>query len=57
MGDRSLYDTLDESGVSAPSGLFRIEVEDEGVELEFPGWFSVPDEEEDMNLMLVPAIS
>jgi hypothetical protein len=38
VGDRSLYDALDELGVSGGSGLFRIEVEDGGAELKVGGW-------------------
>jgi hypothetical protein len=40
VGDRSLDDAPDELGVSGGSSLFRIEVEDGGAELEFPGWIS-----------------
>jgi hypothetical protein len=45
VGDRSLDDALCQFGVSISSGLFKIEIEDDGVELRFPGLVSVPDGE------------
>jgi hypothetical protein len=54
--DRLLHDALDGFGVSASSSLFRIEVEDGGVELKFPGWTYVygrGNGEEDLELSLV----
>jgi hypothetical protein len=38
IGHRFLDDALDEFGVRGSSSLFRIEVEDGGVELKVPGW-------------------
>jgi hypothetical protein len=37
IGDRSLEDALHEFRVAPGSSFFRIEVEDRGMELEFPG--------------------
>jgi hypothetical protein len=51
--DRSMDDALYELGVSTSSGLFEIEVEDGGVELQFPGWVSVPADERNLHLTLV----
>jgi hypothetical protein len=53
LGDRSLDDALKEFEVRASSSLFRIDVEDGGVQLEFAGWISIPDGEEDVYLTLV----
>jgi hypothetical protein len=58
LGDGSLDDALEEFGVSEGSGLFRLEVDDGGAELNLPGWISVyvdrddPDEEEARDLQL-----
>jgi hypothetical protein len=41
LGDRSPVAALDEFGVIVNSSLFRIEIEDEGVELKFPGWDNI----------------
>jgi hypothetical protein len=41
IGDRSPVAALDEFGVIVNSSLFRIEIEDEGVELKFPGWDNI----------------
>jgi hypothetical protein len=48
-----LDDALDEFGVSTASGLFGIEVEDCGVELEFPGWSWMDGDDEDSPLTLI----
>jgi hypothetical protein len=53
ISDQSLDDALNRVGVSFSSGLFRIEVEDGGDELTFPGWISLADGEGDMQLTLV----
>jgi hypothetical protein len=56
VGDRSLDDALEEFGVSVRSSLFRIDVGDEGVEMQFAGWArdSVPDDDGNLHLTLVP---
>jgi hypothetical protein len=41
IANRSLDEALDEFGVSATSSLFRIEIEDGGVELNLSGWISL----------------
>jgi hypothetical protein len=53
VGDRSLEDALEEFGVIAGSTLFRIDVEDGGVELEFPGWVSVCDGDKALRLSVL----
>jgi hypothetical protein len=53
VGGRSLDDALEEIGVRESSSLFRIDIDDVGVELEFPGWVSVPDGEGSFPLTLV----
>jgi hypothetical protein len=53
IGDRSLDDALGQCGVSADSSLFRIEVDDGGVELQIPGWVSAQDDDDDSLWMLV----
>jgi hypothetical protein len=53
LGDRSLDDGLEGIGVTINSGLFRIEVEDGGMELEFPGWTSASVGEGHLHLTLV----
>jgi hypothetical protein len=53
IGDRLLDDALDDIGVSTGSGLFRIGVQDDGVELKFAGWVSLPVNEGDLHLTLV----
>jgi hypothetical protein len=39
--DRQLDDLLCEFGMRTSSGLFRIDIEDEDVDLKFPGWISI----------------
>jgi hypothetical protein len=51
VGDRSLDDALEEFGLS--SGVIKIEVEDGGVEVKFPGWVSLPFGKGDLDLTLV----
>jgi hypothetical protein len=53
VGYRSLDEALDEFGVSASSSLFRIDVEDGGVELNIAGWVLVDGGEGDLRLTLV----
>jgi hypothetical protein len=54
IGYRSLDDALYEFGVIASSSLFGIDIEDGGVELEFPEWVSISgDGEGDFQLTLV----
>jgi hypothetical protein len=53
IGDVILDEALDQIGFADISGLFRIEVNDEGVDLEFPGWISVG--EGDSTLVLIQA--
>jgi hypothetical protein len=53
IGDRFRDDALDEFGVRGSSSLFRIEVEDGGVELKFPGWSHVYGDEADSEWSLV----
>jgi hypothetical protein len=43
LGGRPLDEGLDSIGFKEISSLLRIEVEDGGVDLEFPGWISVGD--------------
>jgi hypothetical protein len=57
VGDLSLDEVLNELGVSGRSGLFRIEVEDGGEELNFPGWVSWGDGEGEFHLTLVRHLS
>jgi hypothetical protein len=53
LGDRRLDDALDEFGVSVNSSLFRIDVEDGRLGLEFPGRSSVGGGEGSLELSLV----
>jgi hypothetical protein len=53
IGDRSLDDALDEFGVNTDSSLFRIEVEDRRVELQFAGWKTLTSFDGDLHVTLV----
>jgi hypothetical protein len=53
VGDRSLDEALDEFDVSLSSSLFRIDVEDVGVELNTAGWVLVGGGEGDSHFTLV----
>jgi hypothetical protein len=55
VGRRSLDDALDELGVSGNSSLFKIEIDDGGVDLKFAGWSgkTVRDGDGDLHIALV----
>jgi hypothetical protein len=53
IGDLPLDTALNNIGVSVRSSLFRIEIEDGGKELKFPGWVSLDDGEGYLQLTLV----
>jgi hypothetical protein len=42
LRDRTLDEALEDLGFIEISGLFRIEVEEDGSDLSFPGWIRVP---------------
>jgi hypothetical protein len=56
IGRNCLEDALDEFGLSVGSTLFRINIEDGGMELKFPGWTCVCAGEGNSELSLIQDI-
>jgi hypothetical protein len=50
MKNRTLDEVLENLGITEISSLFRIEVEEDGSDLSFPGWISVDDESSHLTL-------